>query len=229
MELERFVFSRTSRLMNVPTAYRVPASTDQKTVQSKQGRHPNTLSVLLKMEKVGEIEVVDVGDNAESGVISQREGESLVDENAEIFDTILLGETIETAKGKLEVFKDQGSDTCGVFKSFFHFFSVNQTPHCPEFVEWCAYKFSATKGVIMNRSKSKILSYFQAHIIHKTLHILDEFVHISQKYQEENIVQFFRESTVENRDAFLKSCSKPNDEVINLSYPIDLNQFNEES
>ena len=55
------------------------------------------------------------------------------------------------------------------------------------------------------------------------------FLHISQKYREENIVHFFRESTVEDRDAFLKSCSKPNVEVISLSYPINLNQFNEES
>ena len=74
------------------------------------------------MEKVGEIEVVDAGDNAESRVIGRREEESLVDENAEIFDTILLGKIVETNKGKLEFLKDQGSDTCGVFKSFFSFF-----------------------------------------------------------------------------------------------------------
>ena len=73
------------------------------------------------MEKVGEIEVVDVGDNAKSRVIGRREEEIIVDENAEIFDTILLGETVETAKGKLEVLKDQGSETCVIFKSFFHF------------------------------------------------------------------------------------------------------------
>ena len=77
------------------------------------------------MEKVREIEVVDVGDNAESRVVGQREEESLVDKNVEIFDTILLGKMIDTAKGKLEVFKDQGSDTYGVFRYFFHFFFVN--------------------------------------------------------------------------------------------------------
>ena len=71
------------------------------------------------MEKVGEIEVVDVGDKEDSRVIDRREEESLMDKNVKIFDAILLGETIETAKGKLEVLKDQGSDTSGVFKSFF--------------------------------------------------------------------------------------------------------------
>ena len=69
--------------------------------------------------------MVDVGDNGESRVIGQREEEILVDENADIFDTILLGEIVETTKCKLEVLKDQTSDTCGVFKSFFHFFSIN--------------------------------------------------------------------------------------------------------
>ena len=80
------------------------------------------------MEKVGQIEVVDVGDNAESGVIGQREEESLMDENTKIFYTILVEETIEDTRGKLEFLKDQGSDTYGAFKYFFHFFFINQTP-----------------------------------------------------------------------------------------------------
>ena len=158
------------------------------------------------MEKVGEIEVVDVRDSAESGITCRREEESLVDENTDIFYTILLGETIEAFRGKLEVLKNQGSDTCGVFKSFFHFFSIDQTPHCPGFVKWCADNFSVTEGVIMNRSKSKILCSVQALVICKTLHIIDEFVQISQKYREDNIVHLFRESTVENREAFLRAC-----------------------
>ena len=58
------------------------------------------------MEKVGEIEGVDVRDNAELGVTCRREKESLVDEYADIFYNILLGETIGTTRGKLEVLKD---------------------------------------------------------------------------------------------------------------------------
>ena len=79
--------------------------------------------------------MVDVRDNAEPKVACRRVEESLVDENADIFNTILVGETIEATKGNLEFLKKQGSDTCGVFKSFLLFFFVNQTPHCPEFVE----------------------------------------------------------------------------------------------
>ena len=61
-------------------------------------------------------------DNAEPEVACRRVEESLVDENVDIFDTILVGEAIEAAKGELEIIKDQGRDTCGVFKSFFPFF-----------------------------------------------------------------------------------------------------------
>ena len=81
----------------------------------------------------------------------------------------------------------------------------------------------------MNNSKSKILFSVQASIIRKTLRILDQFVHISQDYQEENIIRCFREYTDESKETFLKACSKPNSEPIDLSYPIDLNQFNEET
>ena len=82
-------------------------------------------------------EVIEVADNEEIGVSYQRDEKSFEDKNYEIVDTILMNETIEKAKDWLKVLKDQGNDTRGVFKSFFYFFSVNQTPNCPEFVEWC--------------------------------------------------------------------------------------------
>ena len=131
MELEGFLFSKASKLTNASTTYKVPVQIDQKTLLEKQGRPLILPQCYLKMEKVGEVEVVDVRDSAEPKVTCRRAQEILVDENAKIFDTILVRETIEAARGKLEVLKNQGSDTCGVFKYFFHFFSVDQTPHLP--------------------------------------------------------------------------------------------------
>ena len=66
------------------------------------------------------IEVVWVRDDVEPEAVGWRIEESLLDENIEIFDTILVGEAIETARGKLENLKNRGRDTCGVFKYFFH-------------------------------------------------------------------------------------------------------------
>ena len=81
----------------------------------------------------------------------------------------------------------------------------------------------------MNKSNSKILYSVQASVIWKSLDILDEFIHISQDYREEEIICCFRESTDESKETFLKTFSKPNGELIDLSYPIDLSQFNEET
>ena len=69
-----------------------------------------------------EIEVVEVVDSENLGVSCQKVEESFEDKNVEVFDTILLNETIEMAKNKLKILKDQGSDTRGVFRSFFYFF-----------------------------------------------------------------------------------------------------------
>ena len=75
--------------------------------------------------KMDEIEVVGVRDDVEPKAVGRRTEESLLDENVEIFDTILVGEAIETARGKLEALKNQGRDTCSVLKYFFHFFSAS--------------------------------------------------------------------------------------------------------
>ena len=146
---------------------------------TEQGRPLIPSQCYLKM---GVIEVVGMRDDVEPEVTCRRSEEILVDENADIFETILVGEATKTAIGKLEILKNRGRDTCCVFKSFFHFFSIGQTPHFPEFVEWCADNFSIVEGVILNKSKSKIHCSVHASIVHKTLHIPDEFVHISQNY-----------------------------------------------
>ena len=172
--------------------------------------------------KIDSMEVVGVRDDIELEAAGRRTEENLLDTNAEVFDTILIGETIKTTRGKLEDLKNRDIDTCGVFRSFFHFFPANQTPQCLEFVEWCADNFIVIEGVIMNKSKSKILCSFQASVIQKSLDIPDEFIHISQNYREEDIIRCFRESTDESKETFLKTCSKPDGGPIDLSYPIDV-------
>ena len=100
------------------------------------------------------------------------------------------------------------------FRSLFYFFSFDQTPNCPEFVEWCANNYSTAEEVIMDKRKSRILCPIHASVIHKTLSIPDDFVHLAQEYKEESIIQFFQESAAESKETFLKSCSKPDSEVI---------------
>ena len=79
-----------------------------------QGRHPETFPVFLKMDNIDDIEVVEVADNEELGVSYQKDEKRFEDKNVEIYDTILMNETIETAKNKLKILKGRGSDTHGV-------------------------------------------------------------------------------------------------------------------
>ena len=81
----------------------------------------------------------------------------------------------------------------------------------------------------MDKPKSRILFPNDASVIRKTLSVPDDFVHLSQEYKEENIIHFFQESATESKEAILRSCSKPNSEVISLSYLIELVLFNEET
>ena len=128
------------------------------------------------MDRMDERGVIEVANNEELGVSYQRDEKSFEDKNAEIADTILRNETIETCKNRLKVLKDQGNNTHGVFKSFFWFFSLNQTPNYPEFVEWCISNYFETEGVIMDRLKSKILCPIDTPSIRKALAVPHEFV-----------------------------------------------------
>ena len=79
----------------------VPAWTESEHHANRQGRHPETFPVFLKMDKMDEIEVREVVDNEELGVSYQRDEKIFEDKNVEIYDTILMNETIETTKNKL--------------------------------------------------------------------------------------------------------------------------------
>ena len=81
----------------------------------------------------------------------------------------------------------------------------------------------------MDRLNSKVLCLIDAPAIHKALAVPREFVQLSQEYKEEIIIQFFHESAVEIKESFMKSCSKLDGEILSLSYPIDLDLFNEEA
>ena len=69
--------------------------------------------------------MVEVADSEELGVSCQKVEEIFKDINDEVYDPILLNETIEMDKSKLKILKGHGSDTHDVFRSFFYFFSVD--------------------------------------------------------------------------------------------------------
>ena len=81
----------------------------------------------------------------------------------------------------------------------------------------------------MDGIKSKILFPIDVSTIRKALFVPLEFVQLSCEYKGEIIMQFFHDSAVEIKEAFMKSCSKLDGEILIFSYPIDLDLFNEEA
>ena len=81
----------------------------------------------------------------------------------------------------------------------------------------------------MDAYRSKILCPVNSLIIRNTLLISVDFSQISKEYKEENLVQFFWESSVKQKETFLKTYSKPDSQLLNYPFPIDYNLFNEEA
>ena len=95
-----FLKPRSHRIFNHIKSISPDQTTDCATEQGKPFIPPYCY---LKMDTT---EVVGVRDDVEIEAVGRRAEESLLDENTDIFYTILMGEAIETARGKLETLKD---------------------------------------------------------------------------------------------------------------------------
>ena len=83
----------------------------------------------------------------------QKNEELYDDKDSEVFDTILLNGPIEFINKKIKILKDTGTDVHGIYRSYFHHFSIDQTLSFHEFVDWCHTSYSSSKRVIMDTSK----------------------------------------------------------------------------
>ena len=99
----------------------------------------------------------------------QEAWEALVDKYTEVFDTIILNDSIQAAQGKLKDLQLQGIDTHGVFSSFFFYFSIEKTPSCPEFIKWWINNYSPSEGVIMDTSRFRMLCPINSLSVQNTL------------------------------------------------------------
>ena len=75
------------------------------------------------MTKVEEVEALNLE--------YQNIEELFEDKDSEIFDTILLNGPIEAVKNKLKLLKDQGTEIHNFYRSYFHYFSLDQTLSYP--------------------------------------------------------------------------------------------------
>ena len=131
------------------------------------------------------------------------------DKESEFFDTKLLNGPIESVKAKLKIHKDQGTKFHSIFRSYFHYFSTEKTLKFPEFVGWCACNYSSSERVIMDATKSNILCPIKHLVIRNTFSIPVKFTQVSKEFNEEIIMEYFREFTIEQKQVFFKTCFKP--------------------
>ena len=124
---------------------------------------------------------------------------------------------------------DQGTKIHNVYKSYFHYFSTNQTLNCLEFIDWCANNYSSSQRVIMDTTSSKFLCLVSPLVIRNTLSVPAEFNQKSNEYNEESMVQYFRDSTVKKKLYFFKICFNHDVQLQNQPFPIDSKIFNEET
>ena len=144
-------------------------------------------------------------------------------------DTILLNVPIDIVKQKLKLLKDQGTDIHNVYQSYFHFFTTDQALNYQEFVDWCAKHYSVSERVIMHITSSKILYPVNQLVIKKSILVSRECTLKYKDYNKESIVQCFRESIVEKKQEFFKKCFKPDVELLDQTFPVDVGLFNEET
>ena len=114
--------------------------------------------------------------------------ESLEDKDSEVFDAILLNDSVEATESKLKIVQQQGIDSHGVFSSYFFYFSIEQTPSFPKFIEWCVNNYSPSEGFVMDTSKANMLCPVTFLIVRDALLIPSEFAQMSIEYKEEDIL-----------------------------------------
>ena len=101
--------------------------------------------------------MAETEDSESQNLEFQEPREALTDKDTEVFDTIILNDSIEATWSKLKYLQLQGIDTHGVFRSFFFYFSIEKNPSCPEFIDWCMSNYSPSEGVIMDASRSRMM------------------------------------------------------------------------
>ena len=81
----------------------------------------------------------------------------------------------------------------------------------------------------MDANKSKILCPINPLFIRNTFYVPAEFTHMSKDLNEESIVQFFRESTIEQKHVFFKTWFKTNVLLQNQPFLVYSRLFNDET
>ena len=107
-------------------------------------------------------------------------------------DPFLSIGSVSVSKERLWNYNSQGNDVLNVYKSFLYYFSIEQTLHFLEFVEWCAVNYSPSQRVIVIPSTSRILYKINAQVIRENLNLPDIYPDSHEPVNESILAELYK-------------------------------------
>ena len=109
-----------------------------------------------------------------------------------------------------------------------YYFVVEKNIPFPEFVEWCANNYSSSERVVMSRATSKILYRVNVKSIHEVLSLPDNFPVIPESFNEQVLIELYKNCETEIRCQFLSSILKVGQSLEGLFLPYNVSIFRDE-
>ena len=160
-------------------------------------------------------------------VLDERE-EVVVDRERNVFDPILSVFSVSISKERLWQHNSQGNDILNACSSFLYYFSIEQTLPFLEFVEWCVNSYSSFERVIMSHTTSKILCIIAVKCVHGILSLPDSFPVNPESFNEEVLIELYKNCKTEVKCQFLSSILKVGQSLEGLFLPYNVNIFKDE-
>ena len=137
-------------------------------------------------------------------ILDERE-ECLVDRDRGVYDPFLYVGSVSVIKEKLWRYNSQGNDILNACNSFLYHFSIEQTLHFHEFVEWCAVNYSSSERVIVSHSTSRILCKIDAKAIRENLNLPNNYPDSREPVNESVLAEVYKNCETKVRCKFLSS------------------------
>jgi hypothetical protein len=133
--------------------------------------------------------------------------EALIDRDSDVFDTELTISPISVSRANL-------SDNVGKQIPFLEVVQASIVPYVievtfpfPEFIGWCAEKYSQEEKVVLNKLGSDVLCRVDSPSIRYALGIPESPSEVSEPFEEENLITVYRECPPKSKAYFCKRLS----------------------
>ena len=163
-----------------------------------------------------------------SGQVVDDKEEFLVERDRSVCDPFLSIGSVSVSKEKLWYYNSQGNDVLTVYKSFLHYFALEQTLPFPEFAEWCAVNYSPSQRIIVSRSASRILCKIDAIVIRENLSLPENYPVHRESINESVLADFYKNCETENRCHFLSNILKEGQSLDGFFLPYPVHIFKNE-